>query len=613
MNQVKPREAHVSNNNEAVNIKSYTIERRHAISSLDVSIQKKNAKNGEIVDLKDRYKKSSDELMKKSSSSSDKLKSGANTSSSSDRIDEETNNFYEQCSISSSMSSTTSSNNFPNIQINESENGAGDEDNNVDNDFDEQEPLQAPIQPSHESSFNYLSYSNKYRLNQTRKELDDPFLRDLTACLQMKQKKVLQFLIYLKLVNKFKTFYLTLKLTELNSDLTALPLPIQTHKLSPTFNKPSFCIPTTTPSNINYNEVKLTTRATSPILLDSNRRIINSSCSYSSISAISSISFSVSLKSSDETHKSTSHNATQTDEEQISAINRSKTENLITPSLTLIPNSSSTRQIKCVSFIQPKSLVKFEEQPSVVNATQQTTIQVSKPIELKTPSPPPSLPQPPTLKSIQKSDHDQVVKAKPYQLMSFNIENPTTSPAKLSTPQVVFSSAANNTISSKVYTTSSTNTETVERYVNSNRVDKYTNTETDEFDDSKVLYASAKKNIEVQTQTQNLVYNGKTSNDKKINDLELVVRKSQPCKVNLEYLLKCYLMNDFRKNDLNRFKEKLFHLMVLIDTANPSLQIDNRRFTSFNNGLIKCLNRNMIKQLGLDDPVSFVFLGIKFI
>lgn len=123
------------------------------------------------------------ETMNKSSSSSDKSKTTSinNTSSSSDRIDEETNNFYEQCSISSSLSSTESSNNFPNIQISEMDDQDGEEnESSAENEFES--PLPRDTSPP--------SSSNKFRLAQNRKEFDDPFLRDLTACLQMKQKKV---------------------------------------------------------------------------------------------------------------------------------------------------------------------------------------------------------------------------------------------------------------------------------------------------------------------------------------------------------------------------------------------------------------------------------------
>lgn len=152
----EPAPTQQTSQHEIINSKNYSAERRHAISSLDVSAQKKKGNDG--------AKRGVDEVngaAKKSSSSS----------SSADRIDDETNNYYEQCSISSSVSSVTSEsgNNFPTIQINEAQY--------------EYDLESAPPPPN-----DHLAH--KFRTPQARKELDDPFLRDLTACLQMKQKKV---------------------------------------------------------------------------------------------------------------------------------------------------------------------------------------------------------------------------------------------------------------------------------------------------------------------------------------------------------------------------------------------------------------------------------------
>lgn len=197
--------------------KNFSIERRHAISSLDVSVQKSNKTvlGTTTVETKQSAKKSKsgkkimmlEDVMKKSSlSSSDKSKTA---SSSSDRIDEETNNnFYEQRSISSSLSSTNSSsnNNFPTIQIDEEVVGAAvrviDHDGRIENDgesspenidygdddeYDDDDDGGTNIELSCDTSVSHL---NRYRVNASPNTRNDPFLRDLTACLQMKQKKV---------------------------------------------------------------------------------------------------------------------------------------------------------------------------------------------------------------------------------------------------------------------------------------------------------------------------------------------------------------------------------------------------------------------------------------
>lgn len=148
---------------------------------------------------------------------------------------------------------------------------------------------------------------------------------------------------------------------------------------------------------------------------------------------------------------------------------------------------------------------------------------------------------------------------------------------------------------------------TSSRLTSISRVDKYTNTDLNDLsDDSRIIYPSCMKNTEVQTMNED------RNQVKKSNArLELVAKKStSKCKFDLEYLLKCYLMNEFRKNDLSQLREKLFQLMVLVDSSNPSLQADNRRFlTNLNNGcLIKSLNRNMLTNRFDDKEVSLVWL-----
>lgn len=388
--------------------------------------------------------------------------------------------------------------------------------------------------------------------------------------------------------------------------------PLQTHKVSTTFSKPNFTIPQTftTASSNNYTEIKLTTRATSPILLDSNKRII-SSCNYSSLCSISATSFSISLKSVDSQRKSlwsTSHSSTQT-------------EDFVRPSnLTNIGANSSTRQIKCISFVQPKSLIKFDEQPSVTSQTTAITPLTPltiKHVELKNPSPPPpplplSLASQPTspfvLNSIQKQDHDSVVKTKPYQLVSFNLDT---------------SAKAVCTAASKFYATTSTNTEVENRSTTITKVDKCTNTESDEYAASeRAIYAST-RNIQVQTQStaesaiheldnakREKMENIDEKHEKKGNLQVAFKRRNRACKVDLEYILKCYLMNDFRKNDLNELREKLLNLMVLVNSTCYSLQNDNRRLHSYDNGLIKCINRNMLNYNLEDNKVNLLFILI---
>lgn len=150
---------------------------------------------------------------------------------------------------------------------------------------------------------------------------------------------------------------------------------------------------------------------------------------------------------------------------------------------------------------------------------------------------------------------------------------------------------------------------TSSRSTSISRVDKYTNTDLNDLsDDSRIIYPSCMKNTEVQTMNED------RNQVKKSNParLELVSKKKSTnnCKFDLEYLLKCYLMNEFRKNDLSQLREKLFHLMILVDSSNPSLQADNRRFlTNLNNGcLIKSLNRNMLTNRFDDKEVSLVWL-----
>lgn len=163
-----------------------------------------------------------------------------------------------------------------------------------------------------------------------------------------------------------------------------------------------------------------------------------------------------------------------------------------------------------------------------------------------------------------------------------------------------------------------------------NRVDKYTNTDADDFaESSRIIYASRTKNIEVQTQPNSVdeIVSPAQQKRQKSEDLSLQVAtrggnggsnssssgSQKACKIDLEYLLKCYLMKEFRKNDVSKLREKLFNLMVFVDSANPSsLHVDNRRFTNFSNGcLIKCLNRNMLLSLN-DDKVSSSFLILIF-
>jgi hypothetical protein len=390
-------------------------------------------------------------------------------------------------------------------------------------------------------SFNNGSNSNKFHLSQTKKELDDPFLRDLTACLQMKHKK----------------------LTELSPDFNMNQQQHQspTSKVSPTFTKPSFSFQPTP-----FTELKLTSRATSPICIDSNGRLINS-CSYSSISVISASSFNVVLKCSNASSKSsTLHNWSQTEEEFLSK--------------PIVVNEQ--RQIKSISFIQPTSLVKLDDQS--VKAAPLASL---KSTEFRTPAPTML-----SIRPIQKSDQDHLVKTKPYQLMSFNLE---------STPPVSKVANALSTISSKAYATTSTNTETNGEKITTivtNRVDKYTNTDDFFLVESEVSGATNKKNSETQTQNNMLVDDQLAKSDgvRKQHGLELLsTTKSKRSKIDLENLLKFYLWNDFQKDDLTYLKGRLFELMAFLDT-NSSLQIDNRRLTRLDNSLIKCLNRNMLIQ-----------------
>ena len=324
---------------------------------------------------------------------------------------------YEQCSISSSLSSTPSSTNFPTIQINESigvENVCL-----IENDLND---VDVDVEDDSAAGFNKYRYSHN-----SKKELDDPFLRDLTACLQMKHKK----------------------LTELTPEFTITPCQnlLQPNKASPTFIKPSFSFQPTP----HFLELKLITRATSPICIDSSTgRLVNSSCSSYSTASISANSFNVVLKSPNSLPKSSvSHSSTQTDDE---------CQQIIKKSLASLRSTEFQR-----TPVSPSPLI--------------------------------------SIRSIQKSgggggiDQDHLVKTKPTQLMSFNLEaTPPPPPPPPLPPQPQTTS----TSSSKIYATTSTNTETSDNETSpvTNRVDKYTNTDDLIAESAAIL---KKKTTETQT------------------------------------------------------------------------------------------------------------------
>lgn len=234
--------------------------------------------------------------------------------------------------------------------------------------------------------------------------------------------------------------------------MTGLQPPLTIRKLSPlTFAKPNFVMPPSITSSTStggplgaslpsYYEVKLTTRATSPIILDPSRqRLIATPLSYSSLSSISATSFSVSLKNCTDSQRLMSpslvHTSMQTDETN----NNDSSATAYSTSTTLnLSASTTTRQIKSISFIQPKTLIKLDEQQQSTGGSNFSMING------KTPSPPPphsssssilattpntstttGFTLKPVQAAVQKHDHDTVVKTKPYQLMSFNLLDTT--------------------------------------------------------------------------------------------------------------------------------------------------------------------------------------------
>lgn len=248
-----------------------------------------------------------------------------------------------------------------------------------------------------------------------KKEMDDPFLRDLTACIQMKQKKLNEAAaaaaaaavaesvtpplvtptmakttsppsIEQADMSKNSKQFITLNMpspaiaANLTSTKPATSKPTCELSKTASFNKPSFNFSLNSTSTLKPNEIQTVSRATSPITFSVTGRA-NPSVS----TLISANTFTVLVKSAEP--KSLLDTGMQTD--------------LVEPEEPL-----KIRQT------QPKiSLLKYEETPP-------TPVKVETNDLFKVIKAPTLL----SIKPIAKQTcEEQVVKAKPFQLMSFSL------------------------------------------------------------------------------------------------------------------------------------------------------------------------------------------------
>ncbi len=438
----------------------------------------------------------------------------------------------------------------------------------------------------------------------TRKQ-NDPFLRDLTACLQAKQQKKQQ-------INESNPSNTNFKYLSVDSSPQISNLLIQESN-SP---KKSDQEPTNTSS---FNLIVKT-----PV--SSTRKcFLNISCEPN---INSKITFNASNKFNEHSDDSdTNETYEEANENFFTSLNFDSSLNnkfRLSRSISFKNNSNLTTQPQLPPSSQPQPVVcpQSNTSPTQVTTTNLTKFKVPSFSLNNTNNIAVAAPV-----SVSSTQDEVVVKAKPIQLKSFNF-NLNDSFTKTRATTGTSPKKPVTITNTKIFNTTSTNTDEdliVWDLVNysSKKIDSSTNTDND-----LILFESAvhylelsqfdftkKKNEETQTNFKEVSHSLSCDDNKKA----LALKSSKIVKINknlkkhyqnIDRFMISYLQKDFNEENLFVYKRKLLDLVQHFDLSHAKI---NRRFSFYlrnNNGLYKSINYRMLNDSRFQEIFNYDDLNL---